>query len=338
MRVTSIGHAGLHIETAHGAILCDPWFSPCLLRLLVPVPRQRRPRHGTSRALGVPLRVPPAPRPLRPRVAGAVTWTRTRRSCCPTTGSVTCGTRLTGLGFHRFIATKNAEPFEHDGLTLMIVAMTAPNDGPLGDSCLAVDDGTAAFLNQNDCRPTDLEPIVQFGQYDGHSLQYSGAIWFPDGLRPSRACEARARRAQARQRPRPCAAVRRGCRCPVGAAELRAAGVPRRRPLRDQRLRAEGKRLPRPAGLPRLPRIDGRSTTGSSCRPVRPSTLDREAGDAEVYAPWLRGGDALPVHAQARVPHRVRGSHEGRSRGAQADVGLDQRSAAAADQGSGGSR
>ena len=86
---------------------------------------------------------------------------------------------LESLGFHRFLATSNAEPFEHDGLTLMVVAMTAPNDGPLGDSCLAVDDGTAAFLNQNDCRPTDLEPIVQFGTYDGHSLQYSGAIWFP---------------------------------------------------------------------------------------------------------------------------------------------------------------
>ncbi len=96
----------------------------------------------------------------------------------PTTGCRILRLALESLGFHRFLATSNAEPFEHDGLTLMVVAMTAPNDGPLGDSCLAVDDGTAAFLNQNDCRPTDLEPIVQFGTYDGRSLQYSGRSGF----------------------------------------------------------------------------------------------------------------------------------------------------------------
>ena len=38
MRVTSIGHAGLHIETAHGAILCDPWFSPAYFASWYPFP------------------------------------------------------------------------------------------------------------------------------------------------------------------------------------------------------------------------------------------------------------------------------------------------------------
>ena len=28
MRATSIGHAGMLIETASGSILCDPWFVP----------------------------------------------------------------------------------------------------------------------------------------------------------------------------------------------------------------------------------------------------------------------------------------------------------------------
>ena len=28
MRVTSIGHAGMLIETSAGSILCDPWFVP----------------------------------------------------------------------------------------------------------------------------------------------------------------------------------------------------------------------------------------------------------------------------------------------------------------------
>ena len=28
MRVTVTGHAGLLVETAHGSVLCDPWFIP----------------------------------------------------------------------------------------------------------------------------------------------------------------------------------------------------------------------------------------------------------------------------------------------------------------------
>ena len=31
MRVTSLGHAGMLVETAHGSILCDPWFVPAFL-------------------------------------------------------------------------------------------------------------------------------------------------------------------------------------------------------------------------------------------------------------------------------------------------------------------
>ncbi|MFM8855607.1 MAG: (2Fe-2S)-binding protein, partial [Actinomycetota bacterium] len=28
MRATSIGHAGIFVETRQGSILCDPWFNP----------------------------------------------------------------------------------------------------------------------------------------------------------------------------------------------------------------------------------------------------------------------------------------------------------------------
>jgi L-ascorbate metabolism protein UlaG (beta-lactamase superfamily) len=28
MRATSIGHAGILVETGHGSIVCDPWFVP----------------------------------------------------------------------------------------------------------------------------------------------------------------------------------------------------------------------------------------------------------------------------------------------------------------------
>ena len=86
---------------------------------------------------------------------------------------------LTELGFHSFVQTANGEPVELDGLRIMISAMTSPADGPLGDSALAVDDGAVRFFNQNDARPRDFDHIAAFGPYDGHSLQFSGAIWWP---------------------------------------------------------------------------------------------------------------------------------------------------------------
>jgi UDP-MurNAc hydroxylase len=61
----------------------------------------------------------------------------------------------------------------------MVQAQRSPADGPLGDSLLAVGDGTARVLNQNDARPADLAPILAFGPFDVHFLQFSGAIWWP---------------------------------------------------------------------------------------------------------------------------------------------------------------
>jgi UDP-MurNAc hydroxylase len=178
MRVTSIGHAGLHIQTDHGAILCDPWFSPAFFASWYPFPANDgldMAALGSSEYLYVShLHLDHYDPEWLSRWMDKDTTV-----LLPDYGVPDLRSALESLGFHRFLTTTSAEPFEHDGLTLMIVSMTAPNDGPLGDSCLAVDDGTAAFLNQNDCRPTDLEPIVQFGNFDGHSLQYSGAIWFP---------------------------------------------------------------------------------------------------------------------------------------------------------------
>jgi UDP-MurNAc hydroxylase len=88
-------------------------------------------------------------------------------------------TALERLGFTRFEVLQNGQAVEHGGLRLLSLALVSPADGPLGDSALAVDDGTAVIFNQNDSRPTDLEPLRSFGTYDVHLLQYSGAIWWP---------------------------------------------------------------------------------------------------------------------------------------------------------------
>ena len=67
-------------------------------------------------------------------------------------------------------------------MRVLVSALTAPNDGPLGDSALAVDDGSAILLNQNDARPlgfSTLRAFVGDAGYDAHLLQFSGAIWWP---------------------------------------------------------------------------------------------------------------------------------------------------------------
>jgi UDP-MurNAc hydroxylase len=61
----------------------------------------------------------------------------------------------------------------------MITAMISPSDGPIGDSALSLDDGEVRVLNQNDARPPDPAHLNAFGAYDGHFLQFSGAIWWP---------------------------------------------------------------------------------------------------------------------------------------------------------------
>ncbi|MES5383989.1 (2Fe-2S)-binding protein, partial [Mycolicibacterium conceptionense] len=65
-------------------------------------------------------------------------------------------------------------------LDVMIIALRAPADGPIGDSGLVVSDGVTTFFNMNDSRPVDLGMLdADFGQIDVHMLQYSGAIWYP---------------------------------------------------------------------------------------------------------------------------------------------------------------
>ena len=178
MKVTFIGHAGLFIETAGGSILCDPWFNPAYFASWFPFPSNAglaidaiacpdylyvsHLHHdhfdpeflaaagvaGHDRAVA---RVPPrraARRLERPRVLPL-------RAPAPR-GDGRPG-RYPGHGHPRHRALGR----------------------PFGDSALAVDDGTARLLDQNDARPRDLDAIKRFGPFDAHFLQFSGAIWYP---------------------------------------------------------------------------------------------------------------------------------------------------------------
>ena len=183
MRITFLGHAGCLVHTTHGSVLCDPWFTPAYFGSWFPFPRN----DGID--------------PNRPEFEGLLTpdylyishlhrdhfdpeWldrnvSKDARVLLPDFGIDLLARELRSLGFRDQIATRHGETLDLGGLRVTILAMTSPADGPLGDSAIVLDDGTARVLNQNDARPGDLDALRALGPFDAQLLQFSGAIWFP---------------------------------------------------------------------------------------------------------------------------------------------------------------
>jgi UDP-MurNAc hydroxylase len=178
MRVTITGHAGLLAETAHGSVLCDPWFIPAFHGSWFVFPRNdlldkeqfRRPDYLYISHLhydhfdapfltewvdkDVPVLMPDFPTPDLEKA-------------------------VRDLGFNSIIACPNGQTVDLDGLEVTIYAETAPSDGPIGDSAIVIADETARILNMNDCRPNDVDAIRALGPIDLQLLQFSGAMWWP---------------------------------------------------------------------------------------------------------------------------------------------------------------
>jgi UDP-MurNAc hydroxylase len=178
MQITCLGHAGLHIETRCGTILCDPWKNPAYFDSWFVFPDNTDldwDRFGNVDYLYVSHlhRDHFDAQNLSEHVS------RDATVLLPDFPVPDLRTELEKLGFSKFIVVPSAKEVEVGGLRLMIQGLRSPADGPLGDSALAVDDGTARILNQNDARPVDLDALQAFGPYDVHFLQFSGAIWWP---------------------------------------------------------------------------------------------------------------------------------------------------------------
>ena len=182
MRATSIGHAGILIETRSGSILCDPWFHPAFFASWFVFPRNDRlddelldrieradflyvsHLHGDHHdepwlrehlRRDIPVLLPDYPTGEQRR-------------------------RLEALGFTDFVRTTDGVEIEiAPGLSVAIHVETSITDGPGGDSAIVVSDGESRLVNQNDCRTTDLTALAAHGPVDLHWLQYSGAIWYP---------------------------------------------------------------------------------------------------------------------------------------------------------------
>ncbi len=182
MRATSIGHAGILIESDAGSILCDPWFDPAFFASWFVFPRNDQLEAD-----------------LRERIENAdylyvshlhgdhhdESWLRRhlRRDIPVLLPDYPTGEqrrRMEALGFTEFIRTSDGTELElRPGLSVAIHVETSITDGPGGDSALVVSDGESRIVNQNDCRTTDLAALAAHGPVDLHWLQYSGAIWYP---------------------------------------------------------------------------------------------------------------------------------------------------------------
>lgn len=178
MEITFLGQAGIFIETKHGSILCDPWFNPAYFASWFPFPSNEKVdraklTHPTYLYVSHLHHDHYDPQFLREYVS------KDAIVLLPDYPIDLLERALRNLGFTKFLHTTNGQAMEVDGLRLMIMAMTAPIDGPLGDSGLMVDDGETRIFDQNDSRPIDIDVLNSHGPYDAHFVQFSGAIWYP---------------------------------------------------------------------------------------------------------------------------------------------------------------
>jgi len=178
MKITGLGHAGMFIETAGGSILCDPVIGPSFFGSWFPFPDNRGldwERFGAADFLYISHRHRDHfdPALLRRYVSTDI------RVLLPDYPTDDLETDLRSLGYDNIVYTQAGVPLTFGDMTLMVTPLRAPSDGPIGDSSLSVDDGTASILNQNDSHPLDLDKLLSFSKPDAYFTQVSGAIWWP---------------------------------------------------------------------------------------------------------------------------------------------------------------
>jgi UDP-MurNAc hydroxylase len=178
MRITGLGHAGMFIETAGGSILCDPWVKPAFFGSWFPFPDNRAldwEKFGKADFLYVSHR-------HRDHFDPWLLQTYVPKDIevlLPDYPTDDLEQDLRSLGYENIVYTHAGEIIERGPLKMMVNPLRAPSDGPIGDSSLSVDDGTASILNQNDSHPLDMDRLFEFSRPEAYFTQVSGAIWWP---------------------------------------------------------------------------------------------------------------------------------------------------------------
>lgn len=182
MRATSLGHAGILVQTRQATIVCDPWFVPAFFGSWFPFPRNDRLEPWILDALE---------RPDYLYVSHQhgdhldVAWLsehvdKSTPVLLPDFPTRELERQLRGLGFTEFVRTRDGEEVHlGDGLRIAIHIEGSVSDGPGGDSALVIADGESILVDQNDCRTGDVAALAAHGPVDLHWLQFSGAIWYP---------------------------------------------------------------------------------------------------------------------------------------------------------------
>jgi len=178
MRITGLGHAGMFIETKGGSIICDPVIGPSFYGSWFPFPDNRAldwERFGKADFLYISHRHRDHfdPALMRTHIPTDI------RVLLPDYPTDDLEKDIRALGYDNIVYTQAGVPIDFDGVKIMVTPLRAPSDGPIGDSSLSVDDGTASILNQNDSHPLDLEKLLSFSKPDAYFTQVSGAIWWP---------------------------------------------------------------------------------------------------------------------------------------------------------------
>jgi len=182
MRATSIGHAGILIDTVDGSIACDPWFLPQFHGSWFVFPRNDRLEPELMHRICHPdyLYVSHIHADHLDEDWLAQNMDKDTTVLIPGYPTRELERIMRGLGFHNIVRTVDGQELRlGPHLTVAIHVETSITDGPGGDSALVVSDGTARLVNQNDCRTNDLQALRAHGPVDLHWLQYSGAIWYP---------------------------------------------------------------------------------------------------------------------------------------------------------------
>ncbi|KAA0024684.1 MBL fold metallo-hydrolase [Antrihabitans cavernicola] len=179
MQVTSVGHAGFHIQTTAGSILCDPWVNPAYFASWFPFPDNTELDWDTLGNCDY-LYVSHLHKDHFDPENLAKHVNKDTTVLLPDYPVPDLKRELEALGFTKFFETEDSVKHRVGELDIMIIALRAPADGPIGDSGLVVSDGETTCFNMNDARPVDMDVLHdQFGKIDIHLLQYSGAIWYP---------------------------------------------------------------------------------------------------------------------------------------------------------------
>jgi UDP-MurNAc hydroxylase len=182
MKATSIGHAGILIESGSRTVVCDPWFVPAFWASWFVFPRNDQLPHEVMEKLEHPdyLYISHQHGDHLDEAWLTNHIDKSTPVLLPDFATRELERQLNRLGFTNFIRTRNGVMTDlGDGLRVAIHVETAIADGPGGDSAMVVEDGTSRLVNQNDCRTGDLAELLQHGPVDMHWLQFSGAIWYP---------------------------------------------------------------------------------------------------------------------------------------------------------------